>query len=380
MFDNLRKDQEKLRVLVSGTLPPPTGGMATYYKTLLDSSLSKQVDLFYVQTSSQKRQLSHSGRATFSNLISAISDCGRFSWSIITNHPHIVHIGTAAGLSFIKNIYCILFSKILGVRVLLHPHCSLSVLYNERSNLWQWFFRLAIRSTNGIIGLSKEWLQLCMIVPGCKVYYLPNAIDIKMYELVAKKNLIKIRKEEPCRVLYLGYLGKAKGSFDILLTALDVHSIKNGVLFDLVGEELTPGELALLNEKVINSNLDDIVRIHPPAYGQDKLDFFYSADIFIYPSYHEGMPVAVIEAMACGLPVVASRVGGLPDLIQDDINGLLVEPGKPEQLVFALGKLANDLELRISMGKAGFQLVTKQYAIEQHVTELVGIYYKVLLK
>jgi glycosyltransferase involved in cell wall biosynthesis len=90
------------------------------------------------------------------------------------------------------------------------------------------------------------------------------------------------------------------------------------------------------------------------------------------------MPIAVLDSMVCGLPIVASRVGGLPDLIQDGINGILVEPGKPEQLASALNKLANDHQLCVSMGKVGYQLVYEGYDIKKHISELVNIYNVVL--
>jgi glycosyltransferase involved in cell wall biosynthesis len=86
------------------------------------------------------------------------------------------------------------------------------------------------------------------------------------------------------------------------------------------------------------------------------------------------MPMAVLEAMACGLPIVASRVGGIPDLIQDSVNGILVEPGKPEQLAAAICKLARDHELRNSMKNASYQLAYERYDIEQHVIQMVKLY------
>jgi glycosyltransferase involved in cell wall biosynthesis len=354
------------------------GGMATYYQTLLNSSLHEQVELWFVQTSSQKREFSSSGRATFSNLISAIRDCGRFTWAIVTNRPQITHIGTAAGLSLLKNSFCVFFAKFFGTHVLLHPHCSLSVLYHERSKWWQWYFRQVIHCTNGIVVISKEWLQLRSIIPDCQVYYLPNAIDLKVYHSIAAKNQAQETREKQLRVLYLGYLGKVKGSFDILNTALEVRSQGMSMIFDLVGAELSPGELGLLRERGKNEKLGNIVKIHAPAKGTDKLDYFRDADIFIYPSYYEGMPMAVLEAMACGLPIVASWVGGLPDLVHDGVNGILIEPGKPEQLASALNKLAKDPDLRASMGKASYQLACEQYDIDQHVAQLVSIYKKLL--
>jgi glycosyltransferase involved in cell wall biosynthesis len=88
--------------------------------------------------------------------------------------------------------------------------------------------------------------------------------------------------------------------------------------------------------------------------------------------------MAVLEAMASNLPIVATKVGGLPDLIQDGFNGILIEPGKPKQLAFALCKLADDDVLRGSMGKASYKIACEQFDIEQHVKKLVSVYNLVL--
>lgn len=364
----------KLRILISGSLPPPLSGLEIYFQTLLNSSLPEQVDLSFVQTSAQKRKLSSAGKATISNMVYAILDCGRFTWAILTKRPQIAHIGNAAGLSYVKHSVCVIIARIFGSRVLLHPHCSLLVLYDERSKSWQWFFKRVIRWTNGVLVLSKEWLRLRSIVPGCKVYYLPNAIDLTQFRPMAEKHLAESKLGIPCKILYLGWLGKAKGCFDLVDAALEAHSQGIDMIVDLVGGELVSGELELLRKKINAAKLEDYVRLHPLAYGKEKLDFLQDADIFVYPSYAEGMPMAVLEAMACGLPIVASRVGGIPDLIQDGKNGILVEPGRPEQLAGAICRIARDHELRNSMKKANYQQACEQYDIEQHVKQLVQLY------
>jgi hypothetical protein len=126
------EDSRKLRVLISGHLPPPVGGIATFYEFLLGSSLPERVDLQFVQTSSQKRTLSRSGQAPTSNLISALRDCGRFTRAVLIHRPHISHIATDFGLSFIKHSIRVGVARLLGSRVLLHPHCSILALYTER--------------------------------------------------------------------------------------------------------------------------------------------------------------------------------------------------------------------------------------------------------
>ena len=378
MNRKLKSSLHKPRILISGTLPPPMGGVSAYYETLLNSSLSKQVELSFVQTSSQKRKLSNTGKASISNIISAIKDCARFTWAIITSRPQIVHISTAVGLSFVKNAYCVLIARLLGKRVLLHPHCSLSAIYHERPKWWQWYFRQVIRLTNGVIVLSKEWCQLCSIVSGRIVFYLPNAINVESYRNVARKHLSEVNYQKPCKVLYLGNLGKTKGSFDLVDAAAWVHSQGVDMRIDLIGDSLFSGDLEQLQQKISSLDMNDYVRLHAPAYGTEKLMFLLDGDIFVHPSYYEGMPISVLEAMACGLPVIASKVGGIPDLIQDGVNGILVEPGNSEQLAAALCRLGRDHKLGHLMGREGYQIVCERYDIEQHVTRLVDIYNLVL--
>ncbi len=375
MPDNLAGSSVKLRVLIAGHLPPPIGGMATYYKILVNSTLSEYIDYRFVQTSSQKRELASSGRATFQNLISAVRDCAQFTKALVIYRPQIVHIGTAFGLSFLKHSYCVLLAHLLGKRVLLHPHCSLPALYYDRSKQWQWFFRQVVQWTDGTIALSQEWLQLKSIIPGSMVFYLPNPVNVEEFHPALENHQSEIQNKGPLSILYLGYLGKAKGTFDLIEAANLVRARGIEMVFELVGSELTPGELELLRKKVKQLILEGCVKLNNPAYDGEKLTYFRNAEIFVYPSYNEGVPMAVLEAMASGLPIVGSRVGGLPDLIKD--NGILFEPGQPEQLADILCNLAGEPALRFSMQKKSFQMVSEKFSVHQHISNLVEIYKKV---
>ncbi len=367
-------DRTKLRVLVAGHLPPPAGGVATYYQSLLNSSLPQKVDLAFVQTSSQKRALSETGKFSFFNLTSAFSDWARFTRAVIKHRPQVTHIATAFGLSFVKHSVCVLIARLLGSRVLLHPHCGFTALYTNRSRWWQWYFRRVIRHTDGVITLSTEWDQLRSVIPGCKVYFLPNALDLRPYQSIGQARRQVSAKPGEVRVLYLGYLGKEKGSFDLLEAAKQTCSRKLPLAFDLYGEDLEQGEVEQLKQQINQTGLAGVVNLHPFADAPTKVEAFCNADIFIYPSYHEGMPMAVIEAMACGLPVIASKVGGLPDLVEDGLNGLLVEPAHPGQLADALQTLSLDYGLRYTMQQNSFRRAFEQFDMETLVPRLVRIY------
>jgi glycosyltransferase involved in cell wall biosynthesis len=373
-------EPRKVRVLVSGHLPPPMGGMAAFYQALLGSSLPERVDLSFVQTSSQERTLAESGSATASNMLSAVQDCARFARAVLRHRPQIAHIGTACGLSFLKHSICVMIARLAGSRVLLHPHCAFSVLYADRSATWRWYVRQIVRLCDGVVGLSREWEQLRSAVPSCRVHALPNAIDLASYHGIAQDHMAGTRNAAPLRVLYLGALGMAKGSYDLVEAARQLASAGDNVSFDLVGDELTPGEWAVLREQIdgAGANPGERIRLHASVSGSAKMDFFRDADLLVYPSYHEGMPMTVLEAMASALPVVATRVGGLPDLIVDGLNGLLVEPGQPEKLAAAIRRLSTNDELRRAMGVYSYQLACERFDMEQRVEQLVDIYEQAL--
>ena len=169
------------RVLMAGHLPPPMSGMGTYYQDLLSSSLPARVNLQFIDTSLRRRPGSQTGVWSFSNIISAVSDCLRFSRAVLNHRPEICHIATAFGLSFLKHSVCIVIARLLGSKVLLHPHCSFDFLYGQQSKAWQWIARKIFSICHGVIALSNEWMKLQEVVPGCQTYYLPNAINLSNY-------------------------------------------------------------------------------------------------------------------------------------------------------------------------------------------------------
>ncbi len=376
---NSFSDVAKPRVLLSGHLPPPMSGIGTYYETLLGSSLPRQVSLQFIDTSSRRRPLSQTGSWSVSNLLSAVVDCIRFIKAVVVYRPEICHIATAFGLSFVKHSVCILVARVLGSKVLLHPHCSFYILYEQQGKAWQWFVRQIIGICHGVVALSNEWKGLQEVVPDCQIYYLPNAINLLDYIDVGREN-IKSKSERQClHVLYLGYLGKAKGSFDLICAAKTILHQMEGVVFDLVGQEHAAGEMEQLNTRVAAAGLEQFIHIQSAVTGAEKIKLFRSADIFVYPSYHEGMPMAVIEAMACGLPIIATEVGGLPDLVCPDFNGLLVPAGQPDQLAIAIHQLIINPQMRYSMQVGSFQLAQENFDIEKLVSQLLDVYYRILM-
>lgn len=151
----------------------------------------------------------------------------------------------------------------------------------------------------------------------------------------------------------VGRLNAQKG-FDVLLQALQQLHHEDGVRLLIVGggeehEALTRQSSALgLGEQVRITGWTDQVR-----------DFLSRGDVFVLPSRSEGFPLAIVEAMLAGLPVVASEVGGVPEAVSDGESGLLVPKDDPERLATALQRLIDDPQLRVRMGRRGRNLATR---------------------
>lgn len=171
----------------------------------------------------------------------------------------------------------------------------------------------------------------------------------------------------PLRVLCVGRLVPDKGQ-GVLLEAMALLRDR-GVAVELtyVGDGAARPDL---ERRAASLNLNSSVRF-AGSVGQDRiLDHYRHADVFCLPSFAEGIPVVLMEALACEVPVVTSHIMGVPELVQDGVSGLLVTPGRADLLADALEKLAADAELRRAMGAAGRRRVADEFRLDRSAAEL----------
>jgi glycosyltransferase involved in cell wall biosynthesis len=135
-------------------------------------------------------------------------------------------------------------------------------------------------------------------------------------------------------------------------------------------------ELKGLQKRVLDLGLEKHVRFL--GWVDDLSAAFSTWDVFVMPSFEEGFPTAALNAMAAGLPVVATTVGGIPELIEDRVSGILVQPRDLDSLVVALQELLRQREVRLSIGRAGFACVRDHFNTARMTTQLTRLYDKLL--
>jgi glycosyltransferase involved in cell wall biosynthesis len=333
------------------------------------------VQLHWIGTSTGNIPYYKRGALKVMNVVNAIENIIAFNKKFSECDPDIVHIGTSYSTSFAKHAIILLLAKIRGSKVVLHPRFSYEKLW-AKNHLLNILIRLILSMSDGIIVLSEEWLNDGLKEYRHKMVYILNAINLEPYLSIAEK---KRDSFEPINILYIGHVGAEKGVFD-LIRAIDELQ-KNGTIkvnVNIVGEELKNGEGKRARHLIGELGLNDFIHIYPPEYGEKKYRRFECADILVLPSYHEGMPISIIEAMAAGLPIIATNIGGIPDLVKNNLTGILITPGDIAQLANAVDRLAHSSELRKMFGEEARRSAIANHDINQIAEQIVSFYHKIL--
>jgi colanic acid/amylovoran biosynthesis glycosyltransferase len=212
--------------------------------------------------------------------------------------------------------------------------------------------------------------QLLRLVPEdqwLKIHTVRCGVDVEAFARTASRNGAGAQ----LRLLTVGRLHPTKGHAILLEALAELIAGGTDARLTVIGRGPTLAGLRRRSERLGVAPHVDFVG----AVGQDEIgDYYADADVFCLPSFGEGVPVVLMEAMATGLPVVASAVMGVPELVEDGRTGLLVPPARPDLLARALEHLAGAPELRRRMGTAGRKKVATEFTIERSADRLAEMY------
>jgi glycosyltransferase involved in cell wall biosynthesis len=338
---------ERPRVLHMGPDPAIGGGMAAAMRGLLSSPLADRYRLEVVPTYRDARPLPRLAIFCVALVRLAV-------WSL-RRRGRVVHIhATVRGSAYRKSV-CVLAAKLLRRRVVLHVHSGAGDIGAFRAGLGSLslaLFRAAFAVSDAVLAVSSASAEALRSAGAmAEIEVVPNAAPLApAFE----------RSDPPdgeVRVVYLGgFANPAKGS-DVLIEALALpREARLRVTIAGPGEPLA--EVAALIAG--DPSLEWVGWLD--AGEKDQL--LQRSQVFVMPSRSEGLPMALLEAMAYGMAVVATRVGGIPEVVEDGAEGLLIPSEQPRAIVDALCRLAADAELRKRLGRAARGRVERLDAVE----------------
>lgn len=226
-----------------------------------------------------------------------------------------------------------------------------------RSNIQIWLDRLTARFVYQWISNSEAGKRAFVLrekVKEDKIKVIYNYIDIIDDKVVTDKV-----ESETLVIGILANIREKKGHYDLIPLANIL--IKNGIFpeFICAGEDNTNGDFI---EKIKSNKLEKYFKF--PGFISNKSDFFNSIDIFLLPSYMEGMPTSILESMNFGVPVISTNIDGIPEQIRDGYNGFLLTPGDSEGFGVAIKRLNEDSELRSDFISRSRKLIRERFTKE----------------
>jgi glycosyltransferase involved in cell wall biosynthesis len=199
-----------------------------------------------------------------------------------------------------------------------------------------------------------------------EVVVIGNGVDEKFF--VPAQNMIE---DDNKYIMYVGRMDREKGLFDLVECGEHMCNQRSDISFILAGRGR---DLDKLKKKVRKLGLRDKF-IFLGQVGKDKLvQLYQNATIFAFPSYHEGLPTALLEAMSCGLPIVATDVRGNRDLISSGEDGILVPPRSPKEMVDAISMLLDDEKMRRRLGKNARKTIEEHYTWDTVSNDILRCY------
>jgi glycosyltransferase involved in cell wall biosynthesis len=362
-----RADQAaRVVALLSGPDRAAVSGVSTHLNLLFNSRLAQRCTLAHFKAGSEGRGESRLGRVA-RLAASPFALLG----SIARHRADILHLNSGlTARAYWRDLAYLLVAKLCGARVVYQIHGgALPQHFFGRSRLLTAFLRMTLQWPDAIVVLASVELEAFRsFVPRQRVVMLPNAIDCAPFAALRRSFSTP---DQPLRLLYIGRLAGEKGLHETLQAMR--HLRGQGVKVHLTVAGGGPEE-AHLKQFVRELGIDDEVTFAGPVFGEAKVRLLGQVDVFILASYAEGLPYALLESMAAGVPCIVTRVGAVPDVVSERVHGLFVPARDPLAISQAISLLDGNRRTLALMSAACRERVMSGYGIDRLALELAALY------
>lgn len=357
--------KEKINVLMLGPDLDVKGGISSVEKLILKYA-PENINYIFIPTMKEGNNL----YKIFVFIFALI----RILYCLILKKVDLVHINFSAKGSLIRKFLIVITCILLRKKYILHSHSG--TIYDFIKQLPTQIVKLLsglINRSSGLIVLSNSWRNLFtgfLNVRNETIHVLPNPVVIPQVfnrEYNSTKNTIQL--------IYLGRIDDRKGGLRLIkaYSTLSLEYIKKSKL-TLAGD----GEITKARALVKTLGLNEKIKILNWVNDKEKDLLLTGSDIFILPSRNEGLSMSMLEAMSYGLAVIVSPVGGIPEVIKNEENGLIIDPNSIDEISKGIERLIYDENLRKTLGLKAKETV-KNLDIKNYVKELEKIYNSILV-
>lgn len=351
-----------MKILTIGNSPKVHGGITSVITQILKYDWnSKNVKMDFIPT--------YEGGSNVHKLVYFYKQCKLIKKYLKNNkvdyvHMHISHYGSFYRANYIMD-YCVKRK----IKTIVHLHSSeFKVFYNSSSKSLKTKICFFFEKANVVIALGDQWKEFIeSISPKSNVTILNNSVDNPHKLVIHDKNKMNF--------LYMGVLVKRKGVID-LLQAIDIinkkdKSILKNVVFNIAGDGEEKSKLIKFAE---DNDITKYVNFIGWVDDNNKEKTYLNNNILILPSYNEGLPMCILEAMSYGMPIITTDVGSIKEAVVNDKNGFIFKPGEIDKMVDYIISCISNYDLRIKMSNESKEIFLTKFDSNRFYNKLYDIY------
>lgn len=358
----------KPKVLILGPSPSAVSGISTHVRILLSSELRDAFELDYFQCGGEGiRQ----NRAT--RIFRLIRSPFQFITAMRSLTPAIVHVNTAMyKRAFARDVVFLFLARLLGAATVLQFHGG---DLRRQTRLSRFLLRPILLLPDSIVVISREDLQFYGALVGKNsVCRIENGVPVDDQCSASAPRF----REKQLRLAHIGRLVETKGLLDILDALSLLEDQESGSRFSL--EVAGTGPLMNRAKQYVQTRgLESSVKFLGPVFGAALIDLLQRTDLLVMPTYHEErLPYAILEAMAAGVPPVTCPKAAIADVVNDDIEGVFVEPRDPPGLAAILNSLSNDVARLDRMSLACRKRISLYFSANRMADDFGRLYARII--
>lgn len=332
------------------------GGVATYVNSLIEELPNE----FKV-----KRIVTVQDTDILSRIFTYMTALFKIFIEIITGRKaKVAHIHMASGGSFLRKALIIRILKFFHVPVILHLHGAMfHLFYKEQTEKKRKRIRETFLMSDKVIVLTHSWKAWYMDTIEKKT---PLVVYNGVEDFRTSKDQLSKRKND---ILFLGRLGERKGTYDLLKAFAQVLRYSDATLI-LAGDGDIDECKVLADSLGIGASVEFLGWID----YEEKKNLLNNCKVFCLPSYNEGFPIGVLEAMSTGLAIVSTKAGGIPEAIENGKSGILIEAGDIDALASSLNRILSDDKICDMLGSNARKRYVENFTLSKIAKEIQKIY------
>lgn len=366
----MNRNNSKINVLITSAPLEGKGGIVALHQVLFGQPVDNDFDFILFPVSSpspfQERLISRVYRI----IVHTKNLCKLF---LKDKSIKVIHINTSYDAkAIIRDSLFIIISSFFKKKIVLQIHSAISAQQNPKPV--EWIAKHIFPLSDKILVYSKEdWKNVAAFASNHKAEIFPNAIIVDQFANRDRTYKSDLRiPEEGKVILFLSRLIKSKGVYDFIEAIPLVTKGYDNAYFLIAGEG---PEKEQMESQCQKKHMEKTVRFTGHIQDNQLIKAFSCADIFVLPTYHaEGMPMAILQALAAGLPIISTRFGSIPDIIEDNVNGFLVEPHSPEQVAEKILLLLRKEDIKKRMEDANRKHAINSFDVKIVLNKLEKLY------